>query len=404
MRISFATIALLLAALAVADDARHEFGGYTKLRAVGQSFPTDSLYRDVTGDSALDVAGDLRLNLNSRKDRWTFDASWQFVGLSADTLPITGLPDDDRRLFDLTHVFNESRQEALLHRLDRLWVGYASDTTVLRFGRQALSWGNGLFYAPMDLVNPFDPAAIDTEYKTGDDMAYLQFLRASGDDVQAAWVVRRDPLSGDVAYDEATIALKYHGFAGEREYDVLLAQSYGDPVLGIGVGVSVGGAVWSSDLVITDTDRDTYAQFVINVAYSWVRYGRNMSGTLEYYYNGFGQHRYDPAALDANPDLVQRIARGELYGLGRHYLAGSVLVEMSPLWSLTPTLLANLEDPSALFQLVTHYSLGDNLSLLGSLAVPLGANGSEFGGIETPVPGRYLSRDSGVFLQLAWYF
>jgi hypothetical protein len=34
----------------------------------------------------------------------------------------------------------------------------------------------------------------------------------------------------------------------------------------------------------------------------------------------------------------------------------------------------------------------------------VGASGSEFGGIEAPVPGRYLSSDGGIFLQLAWYF
>ena len=68
----------------------------------------------------------------------------------------------------------------------------------LRFGRQALSWGNGLFYAPMDLVNPFDPAAIDTEYKAGDDMLYLQYLQDSGNDLQAAVVVRA-PAGADHA-------------------------------------------------------------------------------------------------------------------------------------------------------------------------------------------------------------
>ena len=404
MRPSVLLIALFLAASAGADDLRHETGGHGKLRAVGQWFPADSLYRDAVGSSALDVAGELRLKLNSRKGGWTFDAAWQLVGLSADTLPLTGLPNDDRRLFDLTGVISESRNEALLHRLDRAWLGYASETTVLRFGRQALSWGNGLFYAPMDLVNPFDPAAIDTEYKTGDDMMYAQYLRADGDDVQAAWVLRRDPLSGDVETDQATVAIKYHGFAGEGEYDVLVAQSYGDPVVGIGAGRSIGGAVWSADLVVTDTDLDTYAQFVTNIAYSWTWGGKNMSGALEYYHNGFGQRRYDPPSLAANPDLVERIARGELFGLGRHYVAGSVMIEMSPLWGLTPLLLWNVEDPSALVQLVSNYSLGDNLALLASLSVPVGASGSEFGGIESPVPGRYLSIDSGVFLQLAGYF
>ena len=62
----------------------------------------------------------------------------------------------------------------------------------MKFGRQAITWGNGLFYAPMDLVNPFDPATIDTEYKAGDDMLYLQYLQDNGNDLQAAVVVRRD--------------------------------------------------------------------------------------------------------------------------------------------------------------------------------------------------------------------
>ena len=404
MRLSLLLIVLLLTTPAGAEELRHETGGHGKLRVVGQWFPDDSLYRDAIGGSALDVAGELRLKLDSRLGRWAFDADWQLVGLSADTLPLTGLPNDDRRLFDLTGVISESSNEALLHRLDRLWLGYTSETTVVRFGRQALSWGNGLFYAPMDLVNPFDPAAIDTEYKTGDDMMYLQYLRANGDDVQAAWVIRRDPLTGDVETDAATIAVKYHGFAGQGEYDVLVAQSYGDPVIGVGAGRSIGGAVWSADLTVTETDLDTYAQFVTNLAYSWIWGGKNMSGTLEYYYNGFGLRRYDPASLAANPDLVQRIARGELFGLGRHYLAGSVMIEVSPLWVVTPVLLANLEDPSALLQLVSNVSLGDNLTLLASVSVPMGASGSEFGGIETLVPDRYLSSDGGVFLQLAGYF
>ena len=396
----------LLLAMPAAADLNHEFGGHTKLRVVGQSFPSDSLFNDVVGDNTFDATADLRLNLTSRAGRWRFDADYQLVGLSADTLPFTGLPNDDRRLFDLTHVISSGSNDALLHRLDRISFGYTTEKTVVRLGRQALSWGNGLFYAPMDLVNPFDPASIDTEYKSGDDMLYLQFLRDSGDDVQAAWVARRDPVTGDATDNEATIAAKYHGFVGTGEYDVLVAQSYGDTVIGIGAGRGFGGSVWSADLVVTRTDLDTYAQFVTNLSYSWVWSGKNMTGAVEYYFNGFGQGsgRYDPVSLAANPDLLVRLERGELFALGRHYIAGSVTIELTPLWSLSPVLLTNVSDPSALLQLVTNYSLGDNLTLLGSINLPLGANGSEFGGIESGLPGRYLSNDAGLFAQFAWYF
>jgi len=408
---------LFLAGAAAADEGPYRFGGHTKLRFVGTSFPSGSLFRELAGSRSLDLEGDLRLTFDAAPGRWTFDADYQLIGLYGDRVEYTRdlppdvglfvprLPDDARRLFDFTKVMHDRDKSALLHRLDRFWAGYATEKTVIRLGRQAISWGNGLFYAPMDLVNPFDPAAIDTEYKAGDDMLYIQYLQDNGNDVQGALVVRRNPLDGEVGQEQATAAAKYHGFAGAAEYDLLVAEHYDDVVVGLGGTYSLGGAVLRGDLVVSDTGTDTRMQLVANWSYSWTWRGRNMSGALEYYFNGFGQHdgRYDTQSLAGNPDLLVRVARGETFTLGRHYLAGSVLVEMTPLWTVTPTLLANVADPSALLQLVTSLSLSDNMTFLGSLNVPLGRSGSEFGGIESS-SGLYLASGPGVFAQFAWYF
>ena len=417
MRPSHALL-LLLSAVALADDPAYELGGHTKFRLVGQSFPGDSLFRDLAGSGVLDGESDLRLTFAAGQGGWTVAADYQLFALRGDGIELSqqlgdlgGLvagrfPDDQRRLLDITDVLHDGSKSVIAHRLDRLWVGHSSEKTVVRFGRQALTWGNGLFYSPMDLINPFDPAAIDTEFKTGDDMLYLQYLRDDGDDLQAAAVFRRDPLSGDVESEQATTAVKYHGFIGEHEFDVLAARSYDDWVVGIGGVRSVGGAVVRADVVVTDTDSDTYVQAVANLSYSWTWGGRNVSGSVEYYFSEFGQRggRYDPVSLASNPALLTRLARGELFTLGRNYLAGSLMIELSPLWTVTPTLLANVDDPSALLQLVTQYSLSDNTTILASLNVPLGSAGTEFGGIESSIPGRYLSTDAGLFAQLAWYF
>ena len=407
MRLSALLTLLVVSSAAMADDSNFEFTGHTKLNATGQTYPDDSALRALFDSNSLDAQADARLNIEWRSNGWGFNADYQLVGLHGEYIEFgRGLPTDDRRLFNLTDVISESGDNALLHRLDRLWLGYSSEKTVVRFGRQALSWGNGLFYAPMDLVNPFDPATIDTEYKAGDDMLYAQYLRDSGDDVQGAAVIRRNALSGDVESEVATYAVKYHGFAGELEYDVLLAESYADTVLGLGLGRGIGGAHWGSDLVITDTDSDTYVQFVTNLSYSWVFKDKNMSGAIEYHYNGFGQSdsRYDPLSLAQNPELLARIARGQMFTLGKHYLAGSVMIEMTPLWTVTPVLLANVGDPSALLQLMTNYSLGDNTILLGSINMPMGSSGTEFGGIESGQTDLYLSAGPSVFAQIAWYF
>ena len=375
MRFSYAFLLIVVATAAFADDENYELGGHSKLRLLAQSYPDDSWFRDLVGASSVDAAGELRLNFSAKSDKWSLHADYQLIALNSEFIPL-GLPDDNSRLFDLTSILNDGNDNAILHRLDRFWVGYAGEKTVVRFGRQALSWGNGLIYAPMDLVNPFDPTTIDTEYKTGDDMLYMQYLRDNGDDIQSAVVFRRDVLSGDVESDKATIALKYHGFAGENEYDVLVAESYGNTVVGIGYSRSVGGAIWRGDVVVTDSSDGTVTEVVSNLSYSWIWGGKNMSGAAEYYYNGFD----------------------------RHYVAGSLTIEMSPLWMLTPTVLSSVNDPSGLLQLVTSYSLSDNMTFLGSLNIPMGANGTEFGGPESGIPGRYLSTDAGVFAQFAWYF
>jgi len=364
MRAEVLLALLLLSASAALQAADVEISGHTKLQILGQSL--------VAGDEAFDEQATLRLDLGLQQHGWTLDAAYQLIGLNGDNIAWS---DDSARFFDLSHVLRENDRSVLAHRLDRLAVGYASERTVWRLGRQALTWGNGLFFTPMDLVNPFNPAAIDTEFKSGDDMLYAQFLRSGGDDIQAAVVLRRDALSGELESDLATRAVKYHGLAGASDYDVLLAEHYGARVLGIGAARSVGGAVWRGDAVLSDAAGDTIFELVANVSYAWLWLGRNVNGTLEYYYDD-----------------------------GKDYLAAALLIELSPLWSVTPTLLSDLSDRNALLQLVNNYSLSDNMRLLASLNVPLGP--AVMGAAMPPNDelAQYAATEWSVFAQFAWYF
>jgi hypothetical protein len=405
-----------------AEPLNHEFGGHLKLRGGYQTYPADSITHVFTGASAADLSTELRLKLSADRGRWDVKTDGQAIFLYGDVVEynrdllaqmpafaalVGGLPNDDRRWWNLTDTIENTGKRAAVLRADRLSVGYTSPTTALRFGRQAISWGNGLSFAPMDIVNPFDPYQVDVEYKSGDDMLYGQYLFDSGHDVQYAYVVRRNPQTGDVESEQATFAGKYHGSVGVAEFDVLGAQNYGQALLGIGGGRDVGGAVWRSDLVLSDTDdAGIVSQFVLNTSYSWVWAKKNVSGSVEYYFNGFGQHGncYTPACLIANPELLERIAQRQLFTLGRNYLASSLLIEMTPLFTLTPNLFWNIDDGSARFQLVPQYSLGDNLVLLGAINLPIGPKGTEYGGIETDMPGIYLATDLAAFLQIGWYF
>ena len=404
-----------LASFASADTDLFK-GGHAKYFLQLATFPDDSLFREAVDSPALDQFGDLRLKFMGQKRRLKLAADYQMLAgrgdgfvlarsLPGNILIPQRIPTDRLRLMDLTHVITEREDSILVHRLDRLYLDATSTRAVARIGRQAVSWGNGLIYTPMDFFNPFDPAAVDKEYKTGDDMVYGQVLRPGGDDLQAVWVFRRD-LDGEASSDVDSIAGKYHGFTGEYEYDVLLAQHFDDKVFGVGGIADIGGAIWRGDATLTDTRSDQVFSVVTSLSYSWVGWDRNISGILEYFYNGFGiaDGDYSPAALAENPGLVDRIVRGELFTLGRHYLAASALIEITPLWQVTPNAFVNVSDGSMLAQIVSAYDFRQDWQLLAAVGVPIGSAGTEFGGIASGEPGKTLGTGLNLFAQLAWYF
>ena len=116
------------------------------------------------------------------------------------------------------------------------------------------------------------------------------------------------------------------------------------------------------------------------------------------------QADYRPEKIAASADLVQRIERGELFTLGRHYMAGSLMIEVTPLLNITPNVFYNLGDRSALMQLALQWDLAQNWQVLGAVNVPIGPRGTEFGGLETGLDDLSLSTGPGLFLQAAFYF
>ena len=157
-------------------------------------------------------------------------------------------------------------------------------------------------------------------------------------------------------------------------------------------------------MLLTHTDTDDYVSAVANLTYAWVWGGKNMSGILEYFHNGLGLHEDDYDKLAGETDLAVRLARGELFTIGRDYLAGGLTIEMTPLFNVMPNLFVNLGDGSGLVQFVGRYDFKQDWQFLLSLNVPFGGDGTEFGGLDTPREGRQLSRGPGLFAQLAFYF
>ena len=418
MMLKVVTSGLLICLLTVPAKAATNFDykGHIKYQSLVTNYPSDSLFQTLTDDPARDNNAELRLNFSAFNNPWAFHADYQLLIKSGDSVslqqqnPGFGLTsqlitNDNNRLMDLTHIISEDEDSISAHRLDRLHLSYTTDQSVFRAGRQAVSWGNGMIYNPMDFFNPFDPAAIDKEYKTGDDMLYGQYLLDSGNDLQAVWVGRRND-NGDISHRVASSAVKYHVFSDDYEFDFLLAEHFDHRTFGLGAVANVGGSIWRSDIVVSEVNSDNIVSGVINVSYSWVAWNKNMSGVLEFHRNGFGieDGNYSPTNLARHAELLARLQRGELFTLGRDYVSASATVELTPLWLLTSSLFVNLDDDSRLLQLFSLHDLQQNLQLFVAVNFPTGNQGSEFGGIDSGITGMPLSIDESVFMQLAWYF
>jgi hypothetical protein len=257
-----------------------------------------------------------------------FEGSTVFLGASLK---------DDRRLMDLTHTIKEEDSYILVQRLDRLNFTFKPSWGSVRVGRQAITWGNGLIFNPMDLFNPFPPADIQRDYKVGDDMALAQVALTHSAALQLLYVVRRDPDTNNVEADRNSLAGQIHFAAGTTEFDIMATRHFDDYVVGIGSSGIWGGAAWRMDATATFLDdgqgqnTQNYLSGVANLDYSWIWWKKNFYGLLEYYYNGLGESDY-PGAL-SNPDITNRLTRGELFVLGKHYISAEIQMELRSRWS-----------------------------------------------------------------------
>ncbi|MEJ2156549.1 MAG: hypothetical protein P8X96_14510 [Desulfobacteraceae bacterium] len=412
---------------AMADDSSSEWGGH--IRVIGAlSNPDDtSIYQFADTGTLFDRQGEVRIKYQRfMGSQWIFEAHYELVGRQGDTLQNNNrlraiLPaetaarltskqgiDDDRRLMNLTHALGDGEDYLLFHRLDRFNLTFQTPSATFRAGRQALTWGNGLLFNPMDLFNPFAPTTIQRDYKVGDDMFHVQLPVRTGE-VQLLYLPRRNPLTGDIDTDQSSLAGKWHFPLAGMEFDLMAARHYDDLVLGAGATGYIGGAAWRTDVVYTladeDADISAYWQIVANMDYAWQWGGRNLYGLVEFYYNGLNRHDDYTAAL-SDPAVSGKINRGELYTLGETYLAGQLGIELHPLVQLRLIAIVNIGDPSTLVQPQLAWDVAQDLQLVLGAEFGWGGDASEFGGFDVPVgiTTVKVAPTNNRYLWLTYYF
>lgn len=373
--------------------------------------PSDSLYASAGSHDGADSLAKLRLTWEPSWDRWglSFHDLLTFEDgiIARDARAAAALlPAPPATWLDLTKTFEQGDQTLGTQQIDRMALSYTAPNFVVRIGRQALTWGSGLVFRPMDLFDPFAPSATDTEYKPGTDMLYTQWLYRDGSDLQFIVVPRQDRADVPPSADASSAALHFHTVLWGHQVTWLLARDHGDWVGALGVNGALGGASWNVEVLPTAVNGgSTRTSTLGNLSDAVTLVGRNATIFLEYFHNGFGAAGGNPTLASLPPALIDRLARGQLFDTRRDYLASGLTLELSPLLNVSPTLVFDLNDGSWYALSAATYSLADNLNLIGGLQVPVGPAGTEFGGIRR-APGSDLlfSPPTQLYLQLRKYF
>jgi len=400
-----------------------DWGGHLRLRSA-VSFPENDSRLDLFGHDRLhDGAVEWRLKKSADFcDKWHFDGHYELIGTKGETrkanqvflkkyasspagILLPQAVSDDRRLMDLTRILSSGNDYLLYHRIDRLALSYNSDWGSVRIGRQALTWGNGFLFNPMDLFNPFSPTDVERDYKVGDDMVTAQVYTAGSGELQLLYVPRRNPDNHNVQWDESSVAAKYHFNISSFDIDCMAGKHYADAVAGVGLTGYLMDAAWRLDATYTRRDAGDpsgFASVAANVDYSWVWWGKNLYAWLEVYYTGLGES--DAVNALSDPDILDRLARGERFTLGRSYMDAQVQVEWHPLVNSYVSVIVNTGDGSGILQPRVTVDPAQNLQVLFGANLYFGGTDTEFGGITIPGFSYTEAPADSVYLWLSWYY
>ena len=403
---------LALPPLASGASRAGDISGRLEFTARAASSPADSLAAAFASADYTGFLSNARLRWDHRWGDFSAELHYRISAETGGGLALSSAmsqllpPPPPGNLLNLEWTTVNTANQRLTHGIDRLSFSYSSPSMVLRIGRQALTWGAGTVFHPMDLVAPFSPAARDTEFKPGVDMVYLQWLMDNGDDLELIGVPRRAVAGGPVSADASTFALRYRTTLGDLGAEMVLARDHGDTTAGLGLSGALGGAAWNLEVVPTRLANGTVrTSGLANISTATRIMGRTGLLFAEYFHNGFGLDTKGLSLAGLTPDLADRLGRGQVFNVGRDYLAFGLSLEVSPLVNVSAGSILSLTDRSRLSTAQLNWSLSDNANLILGAQLPGGARGTEFGGLPATGAGApYAMPEKSVYLLFRQYF
>lgn len=181
-----------------------------------------------------------------------------------------------------TNDFSGTLQYDLYQEVDRLVYSSSYGKMNIHIGRQAISWGLGRFWQPLDIFGAFSPIELDREYKPGVDAFNFEWYPSDFSQLNVVYVATNDQVS---QFDDS-LAMHYQQQISDQLFVTLIAASLLESSLfGTGIESEIFSAGVRAEAITYQWNDDWQLALVTGLDY---QFKNEMIFNLEYLYQSSG--------------------------------------------------------------------------------------------------------------------
>ena len=284
--------------------------------------------------------------------------------VSAGDFRIAKRQSEERQFLDLSQTLIEADNVFYEHRLYRASLSYESERFDLEIGRQQIPWGVGHFFTPTDLLNPFSPTQIELDERDGVDAVNLTIKNIRGLKTQFVYTPPGKQLHPQRYLARISRDVKNY------EVGIIGGRTKRDHVFGLDIQGNLRESAIRGEFLYQEAELEKdFIKFTVNADYN---FPKNVYGLVEYHFNSQGRRDPDDYQID-------RLIRGDIYELGRQYLAGMLGYDLTDLIRFEYRVISNLHDGSFFMRPELQYEFMTNVLITIGAQLFLGSNQDEYG-------------------------
>ncbi len=391
------------------SEVELESNGHLKLKSSLIEFNTGSQQSQIGPDSGGIQDYNFRLNLKAKLNDISIHAELESNGIGGSSKKaissfLLGRPlleNDRHRILDLSTTEGDDDFQRV-NRFDRGYIQYSKDNLNISVGRQAVTFGQGIVFPVLDIFIPFSPLQYDREYKIGEDLTKFNYDFGHGLSFQSILIGRRDESENISAKSGSFLAMTKYELES-IDFQVLIGNHYDKFFSGISASYVLNDYIVRTDISLYESEFDgNKSDYLINIDRGITLLGYESYIFLEYYQNALGSRDSDYNI--ANTSIESRLRRGEVFSIGRNYLAPGFRVTLTERIQVSMVNILNIDDQSFAVRPLIVFEPNDSFRIRAGFSKSIGKANTEYGGFAQNGLSSLISPVDQLFIQGCYYF